>query len=206
MTIPVSCPNCRQQHTATDNFAGMTCRCPCGGVLQVPMLVACGQCGQQHMATADLAGLDCECPCGAVLQIPEWPAAAPSRPQTVFDELTESDLTHQVAAQAPVAVMSDFDGPPRLHPSLVKAIDEELDVDRHGRVPVQITLAGFCLGAGGGSEVVAATLAFLVLMEEGMAGGLSLMSIVGMIWGMLGAINIVVAIMVLQWPMPSGSA
>jgi|GEM_PF-6363097 len=198
MTIPVACPNCRSQHQAPDSFAGMACRCPCGGVLQVPMIVTCDRCGQQHVAPEELAGLDCECPCGAVLQIPLRPAASPAGPQTVFDELTESDLTHQAEVRAPVAVVSELGASPRLHPSLAKAMDDELEVESRGRVPVQITLAGFCLGAGGCAELVAATLAFLVLMKEGAAGGPSLMSIVGMVWGMIGVLNIVVAIMVLS--------
>ena len=198
MTILVACPSCGQQHSAPDDFAGMACRCPCGGVLQVPLAVTCGRCGQQHVAPEDLAGLECECPCGASLRIPERQAAAPAGPQTVFDELTEGDLTHQAAVQAPVAVMSAVERPPHLHPSLVKAIEDEDDLAIRGHVPPQITLAGFCLGAGGGSELVAAALSFLVLLREGAAGGLSLMNVVGMIWGMLGMMNIVVAIMVLS--------
>jgi hypothetical protein len=200
MTIIVVCPNCRQQHNAPDNLAGMACRCPCGGVLQVPLTVICPSCGQQHAAPEELAGLDCECPCGAILQIPERQAAMPvAKMRSIFDELTESDLTHQAAVQAPVAVMSDFDSASRVHPAYAKAMEEEFDdgYDR-GHVPVQINLAGFCLATGGGFELVAAGLAFMVLVKEGAAQGPALfMGIVGMVWGMLGMMNIVVAVAVL---------
>jgi hypothetical protein len=197
MPIFVACPECKQQHQAADSLAGTACRCPCGGVVVIPLIVTCGQCGAQHEAPDHLSGLACRCSCGGIVQIPMLQAINPLRMRSIFDELTEADLTRQAAVQKPVAILSDSDvfDRPRIHPSYIKAIEEEGTEDfQRGRVPVQINLAGFSLAVGGGAELIAATLAFMVIARD----GLSTWGVIGMIWGAIGAMNVVVAILVLN--------
>lgn len=198
MTIVVTCPHCHLQHQASEHLAGSACRCSCGGVVFVPLVVTCTSCGEQHEVPEELAGQACMCPCGAVIDVPALQDVNLA-PRSIFDELTDADFTRRTAIQQPIAVVPQNYSIARLHPAIEKAIEDEYAGYDRSRVPVQINLAGFCLAVGGGAEIVAAALAFLVMARDGLSPGPALfMNIVSMVWGMLGMMNVVVAVLVLN--------
>lgn len=125
MTIAVRCPHCSVVHQVDERMRGTQAKCPCGGILTVPLaskpkqaspqtrppataqssskiVVQCPKCGQRHQADRSMAGTTARCNCGTVLQIPAPqppPQAAASGIASLLDELTEHDHARGLPAQ-----------------------------------------------------------------------------------------------------------